>query len=242
MTREPFLVTHVFFDVDGTLVDFDASLRAGLEAAATYLSERIEKIITPGVLTETRDRVYRQQRARMSLNEVRRLSFRQVLAERGIDDPAAAEEASLAFYTARDDALEAYDDVVEPLVALRGRGFRLVTATNGNAAIMRTPVMDLMHVTFGADEAGVSKPHPRFFEAALAKAGAQPERSVMVGDRIDNDVEPAMAAGMHAVLLDRDGAVDASANTDFPIIRSLRDLPDLVALPEGVSEAAEADR
>ncbi len=238
MPRGPFQVTHIFFDVDGTLVDFESSLVAALEAAATYLSERTGKIVTPAALTETRERLYRLHQHRRTLSEIRRLSFQQVLRERGIDDPAAAEEATLAFYTARDDALRAYDDVVEPLVALRSAGFRLATATNGNAALIRTPVMDLMHVTFGADEAKVTKPHPRFFEAALAKAGAEAACALMVGDRVDNDVEPALAAGMHAVLLDREGQVDVASNPGFPVIRSLHDLPGLVALPEPRADGA----
>jgi len=232
-SRAPYAITHIFFDVDGTLVDFRASLRAGLEAAATLLSERTGRLVTPAVLTETRDRFYQQGRERRTLTEVRAASFQQVLAERGVTDPDAAAEASRVFYEARDGALAAYDDVVEPLRVLRERGFRLATATNGNAALMRTPVMDLMHVLFGAEEAGLAKPHPAFFEAALAKAGAETSRSLMVGDRIDNDVAPALAAGMHGVLLDREGTVDTSADPGMPVIRSLRDLPSMVVLPDG---------
>lgn len=229
MPREPYRVTHIFFDVDGTLVDWDVSYRAGLEAAATYISERVRKIVTPAMLQEARERVYRQARHR-PLVEVRNASLRQVLAERGVTDPRAAEEASLAFYTARDDALAAYPDVVEALTALRARGFRLSTATNGNAALVRTPAFDLLHDTFDATEAGVSKPHPRFFEVALAKAGIEAARALMVGDRLDNDVEPARLAGMHAVLLDRDSAVDA-AHAEVEVIRSLAELPERVMLP-----------
>lgn len=231
MSRGPYEVTHIFFDVDGTLVDWDASHRAALEAAATYISGRLGKIVTPSVLQETRNRLYRQHGGRKSLNEVRRESFQQVFAERGVSDPRAAEEATLAYYTARDDTLAALPDVVEALTALRAAGFRLSTATNGNAALMRTPVFNLLHETFGAEEAGVSKPHPRFFEAALAKAGVEAACALMVGDRIDNDVEPALAAGMHAVLVDRDGTVDTSSDPGFEVIGSLAVLPERVRLP-----------
>jgi len=34
----PFRVSHVFFDVDGTLADFDAALRVRLQAACEVLS------------------------------------------------------------------------------------------------------------------------------------------------------------------------------------------------------------
>ena len=81
MAGPPFHVSHVFFDVDGTLVDFRASLAVGLYAAAEYLSERTDRIVTPQALQETRDRVARSFKG--SLNEVRDQSFRQVLRERG---------------------------------------------------------------------------------------------------------------------------------------------------------------
>ena len=50
-----------------------------------------------------------------------------------------------------------------------------------------------------SEEAGVSKPSPAIFERALREAGCKPEEAVMVGDRIDFDVEPARALGFHTV-------------------------------------------
>lgn len=220
--------SHVFFDVDGTLVDFRASLAVGLVAAAEYLSERSGRIVTPRALQETRDRVGRSMRG--SLNAIREQSFRQVLLERGVSDEAAVAEASRRFFEARDGALEPYDDVVETLRALRERGFTLVAATNGNAALMRTPVFDLLHATFTAEQAGISKPHPRFFELALAHAGAEASRSVVIGDRLDNDVEPAVAAGMPGVLLDRGGTVDGVPVPATAVVRSLAEFPAMLEL------------
>ena len=45
----------------------------------------------------------------------------------------------------------------------------------------------------------VLKPDIRIFEYALKTADCQPQKSVMIGDRIDNDTAPAQSLGMKAV-------------------------------------------
>lgn len=55
-----------------------------------------------------------------------------------------------------------------------------------------------------SDVVGYHKPDIRIFEEALRQAGANPSRSVMVGDRIDNDVRPAKRLGFRTVWLDMD--------------------------------------
>jgi 5'-nucleotidase len=47
-----------------------------------------------------------------------------------------------------------------------------------------------------SDLVGMKKPHQEIFRHALEKAQARAEQSVMIGDRIDNDVAPAKAVGM----------------------------------------------
>jgi FMN phosphatase YigB (HAD superfamily) len=99
VTTPPFRVSHVFFDVDGTLVDFRASLDAGLIAAAAHISELTGRIVTPAMLEETRGRVYRSVRG--TLTDIRAQSFRQALRERGVDDEAAVLEVTRLFFEAR---------------------------------------------------------------------------------------------------------------------------------------------
>lgn len=48
-------------------------------------------------------------------------------------------------------------------------------------------------------EEGVAKPDLRIFEIALSKADCKAEESVMVGDRLDNDIVPANKIGMKTV-------------------------------------------
>ena len=48
-------------------------------------------------------------------------------------------------------------------------------------------------------EEGVAKPDFRIFQIALERAGCRAEEAVMIGDRIDNDIVPAKALGMHTI-------------------------------------------
>lgn len=63
-------------------------------------------------------------------------------------------------------------------------------------------------------EEGFSKPDLKLFEIALEKANTIPSRSVMVGDRADNDIAPAESLGMKTVLLQRTDNLYANARTE----------------------------
>lgn len=223
-------VGHVILDVDGTLVDFDTALRAALEATAGALSERLGTLVTPGGLRAARERVAAEPAWRgRRLREIRDESFRRVIAQAGGDGAgnvgALVAEALGVYYEARDSALRPYPEVEAAVEALLGRGFTLVAASNGNAALERLPVFrGFAHLHF-AETAGVSKPDPRFFEGALAQSGGRAGSAVSVGDRFENDYAPARALGMHAVLLDRSGSASDAA---LVRIRTLADLPGLL--------------
>ena len=52
-----------------------------------------------------------------------------------------------------------------------------------------------------SDEVGMGKPNPEIFEVALKLAGCPPEKAVMVGDRLDNDVAPAKKLGIKTICI-----------------------------------------
>jgi FMN phosphatase YigB (HAD superfamily) len=102
-------------------------------------------------------------------------------------------------YTAED----LYADAIPTLTTLRERGYSLgVMANQPQAAetFMSTLPVDRFASSAGW---GLAKPDPRFFERVAAEVGVAPHRIAYVGDRIDNDVIPARAAGMLAVHLRR---------------------------------------
>lgn len=67
-------------------------------------------------------------------------------------------------------------------------------------------LLDRISLVIGSAEAGVSKPDPRIFHEALKQAGCAATDAAMVGDRLDNDVEPANLLGMMTVHVRQGGS------------------------------------
>lgn len=107
-----------------------------------------------------------------------------------------------------------HDDVLACLAGLRTRGLRLGAA--GNMRAWHEDFLHL-HVDFvGSSERwGVEKPAAGFFARIVEEAGVPAPEIAYVGDRVDNDVIPALAAGMTAVRIRRGAhaTVDSPAGT-----------------------------
>jgi FMN phosphatase YigB (HAD superfamily) len=131
-----------------------------------------------------------------------------------------------------------YPDALGCLRALEAAGHRLAIAANQPAPAER--VLREMAVPFefiGTSSAwGVAKPDPRFFKRIVTSLDLPPAEIAYVGDRLDNDVIPARAAGMTAVLLRRGPwAWIQAGRTDPPEATIVVD--DLVSLAEALVEA-----
>ena len=148
--------------------------------------------------------------------------MRRALGVPGLDH-AAARRAMLG-------ALEftPYSDVIPALGELRERGIVLVIASNWDCSLPEwlrpTGILELVDGVVTSAEVGAAKPDPRVFERALAVAGVEPGAALHVGDKVDNDLEGAAAAGVRGVLVQREGEPPSGVEA----IRSLRELAALV--------------
>jgi putative hydrolase of the HAD superfamily len=151
-----------------------------------------------------------------STSELRRLEYRwwhglvaQVFAGLGkFDDFDAYFDALFAFFAdpanwcADPEAPQVLDD-------LRQRGFALGVVSNFDYRLYG--ILNGLALTAHFDsitlssEAGFAKPAPEIFNAALRKHAVEPAAAIHVGDSEPLDVKGAAAAGIAAVLLDRDG-------------------------------------
>jgi len=117
-----------------------------------------------------------------------------------------------------------HEDALPCIAALRERGLRLGAAGN-----MRAVHEDFLrrHVDFvGSSERWDAwKPEAGFFERLVEEAAVPAAEIVYVGDRVDNDVVPALAHGMTAVRVRRGAHADVESPPGTTSIRSLEELP-----------------
>ncbi len=103
------------------------------------------------------------------------------------------------------DAGDLYPDVRPAFEQLRERGYQVGIAGNQPeraAANLREMALGVDLILTSA-ALGVEKPDPRFFARVAEASGHPPSEIAYVGDRLDNDVLPALAAGLTAVFLRR---------------------------------------
>jgi len=128
----------------------------------------------------------------------------------------------------RHENFELYDEVRDTLAAVRAAGLRIGLVSNSARDVREFARHHGLEVDAGISSFhhGRTKPHASIFRAVLDLLGVEPAEAVMVGDTIADDIEGALALGMPAILLDREGV-----HPDFePRIETLNELPDRLGI------------
>lgn len=181
------MITTVFFDLDGTLVESGPGIRRGFAHALTALGIPTEpddvpdELIGPPLLEAFRDRY--------GLSEEE--------ARRGVD--------LYRDYYPREAMLDSppYPGIVSMLTALRAAGLHLAVATGKPHPYAKRIVSHLgldgyFRAVFGAEFDGTRGRKEDLLAYAAATLGISPEEAVMVGDR-SYDVLGALRVGMTPV-------------------------------------------
>jgi putative hydrolase of the HAD superfamily len=219
-------VTAVLLDALGTLVELQPPaprLRARLAAAGVAVSE---ERAAAGMRAEIAYYLahHLDGSDRESLEDLRDRCAAVVMEALAVDglDHATARRALMGALEFRP-----YSDVIPALREMRADGHRLVVVSNWDCALpdwLGPPgLLGVVDGVVTSAEVGVAKPDARVFRRGLEIAGAEAAQAVHVGDSLDNDVKGARAAGIRAVLLQRDGKPP-------PEVESIRSLSELAPL------------
>ena len=170
------MVKWIFFDMGSTLVD----------EAKAYDHRARDMIAKTNITFEEFDRM------------------RKAFAHQGLDGNSAAIKhfgLTKTPWHSEDELL--YSDVVITIKALREKGYNLGIIANQNQGtdtrLKDWGIREYFDVIIASAEIGYAKPDKRIFGKAFELAGCSAEKSVMIGDRLDNDIIPAKALGMKTV-------------------------------------------
>lgn len=205
------MIEAVLFDWGDTLFHFaydEALLEAGWEAGLAALA-RDDLPAHEETAARFRERYLPLLWLPGSLDEVEYPGMiEELLADFGVE----VSEAELAAF------LEAEHAAWEParllgasthalLDSLRDRGLRTGLVSNAfdpawllRGDLERMGLAERLDVAVFSSEVGKRKPHESIFTAALGELGADPERTLFVGDRRYEDVRGAKQLGMKTVL------------------------------------------
>jgi FMN phosphatase YigB (HAD superfamily) len=95
-----------------------------------------------------------------------------------------------------------YPDALPCIARLRAAGYR-VCASGNTPSFVEEDLRGYVDAVGSSETWAVHKPDPAFFARVVELAGAEAGMIAYVGDRADNDVGPAIAAGMVGVHIRR---------------------------------------
>jgi phosphoglycolate phosphatase len=191
----------IVFDLDGTLID-----------TAPDLAEATNHVLSTLGLARVNELEIRPfvGHGALAMIDGAVKSHGRKLSERELHDLF---EVFLAYYSAHiADYSVPYPHIVDTLEALKAEGATLAVCTNKMETQARA-VIDALKLDHyftaltGRDSLGVYKPDPGHLTGTIARAGGEPEKSIMVGDS-ETDIRTAKAAGIPVVAVSFGYSVD----------------------------------
>ena len=96
-----------------------------------------------------------------------------------------------------------YEDTVDVLEYLTNKGYKLGVIANQKTGLKNRleefGILKYFDIVIASEEVGVSKPDKKIFNLALSKVKCIPQECIMIGDRLDNDILPAIQISMKTI-------------------------------------------
>lgn len=230
----------VCFDFQDTLAyypdgNYDVYVRAAAEQGVTLTQDQLHAQSLDDAWSQWRTPVgvehVEQSNSEASWRAVHQRVHASRLVAVGVESELATTIAGRIIDLQTDPAeYRLFDDAVPALERLGRAGIEAIIVSNH---IWRLPeivqalgIGSRLEGVLTSARAGYRKPHPQMYAAALRLARCEPSAVLFVGDNPEHDVDGPAAAGMRALLLDRDGT-DGTDSTDGSehSVRSLLDIP-----------------
>jgi 2-haloacid dehalogenase len=206
----------ILFDADNTLFDFTASEREAFIRTLGELGkarEPAEKLL-PAYREISHELWAFLEQGKITQAELRTERFRRLFGIAGIQgDP---ERAGTDYLGHLSGGTHLVDGALHVCQQLKTRGVPLGIVTNGFKRVQEprfraSPLSEVIDWLVISEDCGVAKPDPRIFDHALERAAHSDRGTVlMVGDRLESDIQGAENAGIASCWFNPNGEANGT--------------------------------
>lgn len=220
----------LLFDLDGTLLDYDAAeaaaLRATLEDHGVPATPEVAEVYRK--VNKAMWRAF--ERGETTAARIRVERWQQLLAElQHDDDPQAMGQRYIEHLAAATHVIDGAVELVRDLSAAHG----IAIVTNGLADVQwprlrGTGIEELADVVVISDEIGASKPAAAFFDATFERIGEDARsESLVIGDSLTSDMAGGAGYGIDTCWFNpsgRDNDLGVAVTYEIGALEDLRRL------------------
>ncbi len=221
----------ILFDLDGTLVNYDAAQKYAAAKAIEQMSESISPNLEPKVLEQkvlelvNGDAVQDIEACRPGWMPADSAYMQNIFTEAGVNLPSGLFLSN--YFEAMSQHGEALPGVIDLLISLK-KDHTIGIVSNGLGPVQRkrlvkAELMEYLDLLVVSCEAGYAKPDPAILQFAMKLAESTPENTLFVGDSAGSDMGVAEASGVDFVFVQPDGNFSAPG----PRVLELRKTADL---------------
>ena len=222
----------VLWDIDGTLLNFEAAEKYAIRAcfAALGLGECTDAMLAD-YSNINRKYWQRLERGELTKPQVLEGRFLEFFAKYGLDTGCVA-RFNARYQVALGDTFCFHENGLETVQALRGH-VKQYAVTNGTAIAQKRKLAGsgldrLLDGIFISEEVGVEKPGVEFFHRVFRQIGEfPPEEVLIVGDSLTSDIRGGNNAGILCCWFNPQ---EKEARDDLRIHYQIRDLADVKAI------------
>lgn len=225
----------LFFDLDGTLLDFNASEREALshlladkrieateEAFRCYhqINDSMWKMLERGEITRERLQTERFER------------FFETLGRQNLDGDEAFRYRGYLSQSAI--LIKGARELLEEL----SKQYPLYLVSNGNTDVQygrlkKSGFQGFFQGIFLSQEVGYTKPDKRFFDACMDKiTGITAKEILLIGDSVSSDMKGGLLSGIDTCWYHPEGTPDMPSGEEIPVTYEIRNLEELYTILE----------
>lgn len=231
----------VFFDMGNTLLHFhrgksdDEKDIQGLKLLTQYLNK-----FNDNITLEEVENIF--LKSWMDGIEDRKLTFKEYPIENFLNtflkkynvklEISECIEAINLFYTEYRENLYFESNIHDTLKIIKNLGYKIGVISNTcyydevmKECFKKAELLDLIDCFTFSYSLKIGKPNKEIFKAALEKMNVLPNESIMIGDNLISDINPAQEIGMHTIWFNKNNKELSSKIIPDAIISDLSELP-----------------